>query len=88
MNPLITWICFSPGPGAGLGFGFGVYFLTDALRYADVSTLAPLKYTGVVWALLLGYLIWNEVPGPRILLGASLIVLSGLFVLHRQRLRA
>jgi len=68
---------------AGLGFGFGLYFLTDALRWAEVSLVAPLKYSGVVWALLLGALVWGDVPDARTLAGAMLVVGAGLFVLRR-----
>ena len=67
---------------AGVGVGLGIYFLTDALRFADVSLLAPFKYSGVVWALILGYLLWGEVPTSWVFAGAAVIVLSGLFVLR------
>lgn len=68
---------------AGLGFGFGLYCLTDALRWAEVSLVAPLKYTGVVWALILGVLVWGDLPDTRTLLGAALVVGAGVFVLRR-----
>lgn len=68
---------------AGLGFGFGIYLATDALRYADVSLLAPFKYIGVVWALVLGYWLWGEVPALLVIGGAVLIVGSGLLLLRQ-----
>jgi len=67
---------------AGLGFGFGIYFATDALRYADVSLLSPFKYVGVVWALVLGYWMWGEMPTWLVMAGAVMIVASGLFLLR------
>ncbi len=70
---------------AGLGFGFGIFILTDAFRFGDASLLSPFKYSGVIWALVLGFLIWSEHPGPEVLAGALLIVLSGLFILWRER---
>ncbi len=70
---------------AGLGFSLGIFCLTECLRYADASLLAPLKYSGVIWAILLGYLLWAEVPGFEVLAGAALIVASGLFILRRER---
>ena len=69
---------------AGLGFGFGLYFQTEALRWAEVSLAAPLKYTGVVWALLLGALVWGDIPGLQVLVGAVLVVGSGVFVIYRS----
>lgn len=79
--PLDVWAKLAV---SGLGFGFGIFFLTDALRYADVSLLSPFKYTGVVWALGLGYLIWGERPTLLVLGGALIIVGSGLFLLKRN----
>jgi drug/metabolite transporter (DMT)-like permease len=69
---------------SGLGFGFGIFFVTDALRYADVSLVSPFKYTGVVWALALGYLMWGEVPTMPVVAGALVIVGSGLFLLRQS----
>ncbi|MEM7223384.1 MAG: DMT family transporter [Pseudomonadota bacterium] len=71
--------------GAGLAFTFGLFCLTDSLRYADASLISPFKYSGVVLAAVLGYLIWSEVPDLADLAGAGLIMASGLFILHRER---
>ncbi|MDH3451884.1 MAG: DMT family transporter [Gammaproteobacteria bacterium] len=59
---------------SGLGFGFGIFLVTDALRYAEVSLLSPVKYTGVVWAVGLGYLLWDEIPTMLVTAGALAIV--------------
>ena len=50
---------------SGLGFGFGIFFMTDALRYAGASLVALYKYSSIVWALLMGYLAWGDVPRYR-----------------------
>lgn len=71
---------------AGLAFGFGIFSLTDALRYADASLVSPFKYSGVVFALLLSYFFWDEIPSTSLMAGAALIVLSGLFVLRPEKL--
>ena len=65
---------------AGLSFGFGIYFITDSFRYADASLVAPFKYSGVVWALVLGYLLWGESVNGVVIAGAIVIVGSGLFL--------
>jgi len=65
---------------AGLTFGFGIYFITDSFRYADASLVAPFKYSGVVWALVLGYLLWGESVNGVVIAGAIVIVGSGLFL--------
>jgi drug/metabolite transporter (DMT)-like permease len=84
------WTALAPGDIAllalaGLGFGFGIYCLTESLRFAEASLLAPLKYSGVVWAVILGYLVWSDLPGLEVLFGAVLIVASGLFILRREK---
>ena len=70
---------------AAAGFGLGVFFATDALRFADASLLATYKYTSILWALAIGFILWHEVPTLIVCLGAVLIVVSGLYVIARER---
>ena len=70
---------------AGLGFGFGIYLMTDALRYGEASLLSLYKYSGIVWALILGFLLWHEVPDAWTLSGTGLIIASGLYIVCRER---
>jgi drug/metabolite transporter (DMT)-like permease len=70
---------------AGLGFGFGIYLMTDGLRYGDASLLSLYKYSGIIWALILGFLLWREVPDVWTLSGTGLIIASGLYIVYRQR---
>lgn len=65
--------------------GIGQYCLTQAFRYAEAAAIAPLDYTSMVFALLLGYLVWNDIPGPDVFAGIALVVASGLFILYRER---
>lgn len=62
--------------------------MTMSLRAAPVSAIAPFDYSQIVWALLFDWLIWSEAPTWSILLGAALIVASGLYTaLREHRLR-
>jgi drug/metabolite transporter (DMT)-like permease len=72
---------------ATIGFlgGMGHIFLTESYRYAAASVVAPFDYTSMVWALLLGYLIFGEKPTPMIILGSAIIAAAGLFVIWRER---
>ena len=54
-------------------------------REAISSTLAPLHYTLLLWAVVFGVIFFGDVPGPRILIGSAIIVLAGLFIFHRQK---
>lgn len=71
--------------GTGLLAGSAQYCMTQAFRIAPVAVVAPYEYTSMVWALLLGFLIWGDVPGTAVIGGALVIVASGLYVLHRER---
>jgi drug/metabolite transporter (DMT)-like permease len=64
---------------------FGHYLLIAAHQLAPASTLAPFMYTQLIWAVLLGYLIFGDVPNRWTLAGAAVVVASGLYLLHRER---
>lgn len=73
----------------GIGGGIGQVFITYAYKHASPSTLAPMIYTALLWATFYGYVFWDEVPDKILLLGATLIVGSGLYIiLHSTRKKA
>ncbi len=74
--------------GLGCASGLGQFFLYEGFRYAPASVLAPIEYTGLVWAFALGYAIWGEVPGAHVFAGAGLIVASSLALVWVERRRA
>jgi drug/metabolite transporter (DMT)-like permease len=59
-----------------------------AMRAGDISAVAPFRYTALLWAILLGYVLFNEVPDIPMIVGASMIVASGLYAFYRERVRA
>ena len=75
---------------AGVGFWAAVSHLcmTFALKYAPVSTLAPLHYLEIVVAVALSYLVWGTFPNPLTLAGIAVITGSGLSVIQLERLAA
>ena len=54
------------------------------MRMGEISFTAPFRYTGLVWALVLGYLVFGDWPRPLTLLGAGIVVATGLFTLYRE----
>lgn len=70
----------------GLSGAVGQHFLTEAFRLAAPSVVAPLEYTALAWGMLFDWLLWMTAPSYRMLIGASIIVASGLYVIHRERL--
>ena len=74
---------------AGAVFTCALLSITQAYRIARVATVAPFEYSYLVWVTLLGYLLFGDLPGPRTVLGAALVVLCGLYIIYReQRIRA
>jgi len=71
--------------GLGIVAAAGQYLLYEGFRHAPASTLAPMEYSGLVWAFLYGYLIWSEVPTVNVVAGAVLIVASSLMLVWWER---
>ena len=71
----------------GLCGGFGHFCLIRAFREAPASTVAPFSYTGLVWSTLLGYIVFSDLPDMYVLCGAALIIGSGIYIFHREKVR-
>lgn len=79
----------TPGDAAimllnGICNAIGQYWWTRALHLAPTSAVAPFQYLSLVWALVLGLLIWGDVPTIHLLIGSAIVVASGLFLLWRE----
>ncbi len=74
--------------GSSLLLAMGYQFLMIALRSgAEISVIGSFRYASVLWALGIGYVLWGDVPNALAISGIAVIVGSGLYILHRQRLR-
>ncbi len=71
----------------GVFGGAGQFILFEGVRLAPASVMSTVEYTGLIWAFLLGYLVWGDIPSPATWLGAGLIFTSGLFLLAMERRR-
>jgi drug/metabolite transporter (DMT)-like permease len=72
---------------AALLIAGGHFLIVVAFRDVDVSAIAPFRYTLLIWAGILGYLVFGEIPDRYAITGAILIVASGLYALHREVVR-
>ena len=81
----IEWL---PVLGLGLFGGLGHYLLTAAHQYAPAPVIAPMWYTQILWGILIGYLVFADLPDAFTLVGAAIVLASGLYVWYRERLRA
>jgi len=73
--------------GMGLVSGVAMLLMTGAYRLAPAAVAAPFEYLHIVWAIALGLLLWGDVPGVHVALGAAIVISSGLYILHRETRR-
>jgi len=73
--------------GIGLASGFGQILMTDAYRLAPPAVIAPFDYTSMVWALILGYALFGEFPDWPMLIGAVVVIASGVYIIYRETVR-
>ena len=73
--------------GIGLAGALGQIALTRAFQLGQASMIAPLEYTGLVWVIGWDWLLWHVLPDRMTWLGAAIIIASGLYLLHRERVQ-
>jgi drug/metabolite transporter (DMT)-like permease len=69
----------------GIAGGLGHYLLALAHRYAPASTLSPFIYQQILYMSLLGYLVFQDVPRAAVVIGAAVVIASGLYLLVKER---
>ena len=72
---------------AGTFGSLGIMCLTNAFRLAPAATVSPFEYSALIWAALLGYVIWQEVPDKFVVVGASIVITSGMYILYRETIK-
>jgi drug/metabolite transporter (DMT)-like permease len=88
-GPSFTWAPIGQGLwlmviGMGIAGTLGHLLMAWALKYAPASTLAPMQYLEIPIATLVGYLVFNDLPGPLASLGIAITIASGLYVIQRE----
>ena len=73
--------------GASVFLSLAYYFLIVAMRSGEMSLVAPFRYSGLLFALLIGYLVWEELPNLMAWTGILLLVVSGLMILREENLK-
>ncbi|MDH3221480.1 MAG: DMT family transporter [Gammaproteobacteria bacterium] len=72
---------------AGTFGSVGVMCVTHAFRLGPAAVITPFEYSALIWATLLGYFLWGELPDPITLLGAAIVIASGLYIVYRETVR-
>jgi drug/metabolite transporter (DMT)-like permease len=92
--PALLWFWATPGPAdlglfllAGLCGGTSFLTLSQAFRLAPAAVVAPFQYSQMPYALLVGLLVFGDRPDPITLLGAAIVIGSGLYILHHEAAR-
>lgn len=82
-----SWTQIALGVGIGVAATVGHWIVVLAFRYADASVLAPFSYVQLVWVTLIGFFLFSEVPDAVTFAGAAIIIASGVYTAHRERVR-
>jgi drug/metabolite transporter (DMT)-like permease len=69
----------------GVMGGFGQLFMTNSYRFAQASVIANFDYVAMIWAILLGWIMFSELPAPAVYLGSAIVIGSGIFIAWRER---
>lgn len=85
-----TWLALRPVHWGLLALSAGFILLAYVstvlvMRMGDAGATAPFRYTGLLWALVLGYAVFGDWPTPVTLLGAGIVVSAGVFTYYRER---
>ncbi|MCA3268638.1 MAG: DMT family transporter [Azospirillum sp.] len=87
------WVPMTPSAWGGVAVacvtvGIGYLASVAAMRTGELSSTGAFRYSALIWATLLGWIVWGELPDALGWAGIALIVASGLYALHRARVRA
>ena len=74
--------------GIGVAGALGQYAITEAFRLGEASAIAPLEYTALVWGVLFDLTFWGVLPDAITWIGAAIIVVSGLYLIRREKVHA
>lgn len=90
MLPAVAWAPVSASgwlllAGASVAIIGGYVFSVMTMRIGDISFVAPFRYTAMVWAIVLGLLMFDELPDLATSIGTGIVIVTGLYSLHRER---
>jgi drug/metabolite transporter (DMT)-like permease len=87
-----TWVAPSEGAwiklvASAVFLSLALYFSVTAMRLGELSVITPFRFASVLFALLMGYAVWREIPDQWALAGTAIVVSAGLYTLHREQVR-
>ncbi len=71
----------------GLFAGIGQLFLTSAYQNAPPSVISPFNYSSILWAVIIGFIAWGQIPALHVWIGASIVIATGVYILQQQNIK-
>ncbi len=63
----------------------GYMTAVEFMRHGDIAVVAPFRYTVILWAMVVGFVVWGEAPDAAMLVGSAIIIATGVYTFHRER---
>lgn len=70
--------------GAGIAGGIGQILLTESYRHAELTTVAPFEYSSMILSIVIGFIVFSEIPTIEMLIGGSIVTAAGIFIIYRE----
>ena len=80
VKPSHIWIFIT----SSLLVGLAQYHMIEAFRLGEVALISPFKYSSLLWATLISLVIWDDLPSKNVVLGAFILILSGIYLLKNE----
>ena len=71
--------------GIGFSGAFAQLFLATAFKHVEASVVTVFNYSGIIWATVIGYMVWGDLPGYAIVTGGTIVIGSNLYIVWRER---
>lgn len=71
--------------GASMLILFGYLFSIMTMRVGEISFVSPFRYTSLIWAIIVGYLAFDDIPDAWTLTGSMIVIIMGIYTFHRER---
>ena len=65
--------------------GVAQYLMIEAFRLGEVGLISPFKYSSLLWAIIIGFIVWGDIPGYFVLVGATILIISGVYLLRAEK---
>ena len=65
--------------------GAAQYLMIEAFRLGEVGLISPFKYSSLLWAVIIGFIVWGDIPGYFVLVGATILIISGVYLLRGEK---